>query len=227
MDKNDDSVRQFHELSELAECGKFKEALEKHIWFHEASKHMPGMGGVRLSYALDLWKELAEKYQPAMEALVDLRNNNKEKLLTGRGNFDNFHDLSALNFVLDEKEDTLMVFLEIHKNDPEQAKAYYHVVDQLLVERKEYEICDHYLVDPLAKYSQLQHLHEMNTKLIKTNPEMDNDEFKEFAVDNYVKGVCRLIEVLDAVDKKDVAKEIQRRALQYFDNDDIRRAICF
>lgn len=155
MDKNDDGVREFHELSALAESGRFKEALEKHIWFHEASRQMPGMGGVRLSYALDLWKELAKKYQPAMEALIDLRNRNKETLLEGRGNFDNYHDLSALNFVLGEKEDTLKVFLATHKNDPEQARVYYHVVEDLLVERKEYEICDHYLADPLTKYSHI------------------------------------------------------------------------
>lgn len=226
MDNNDDGVREFHELSALAESGRFKEALEKHIWFHEASRQMPGMGGVRLSYALDSWKELAKKYRPAMEALIDLRIRNKETLLEGRGNFDNFHDLSALNFVLGEKEDTLKVFSAIHKNDPEQARVYYHVVEDLLVERKEYEICDHYLADPLTKYSHIQHLHKMNTKLMKNNPAMEGDEFKSYTTESYVRGICQLIEILLAVHKKDMAKEIQKRALEYFDNEDIRRAIC-
>ena len=40
-------------ICELAENGHYQEALEKHKWFHEESKKSAGMGGVRLSYALE------------------------------------------------------------------------------------------------------------------------------------------------------------------------------
>lgn len=61
---------------------------------------------------------------------------------------------------------------------------------------------------------------------MKNNPAMEDDEFKAYTTESYVRGVCQLIEILLAVHKKDMAKEIQKRALEYFDNEDIRRAIC-
>jgi hypothetical protein len=228
MDVNSeyDGVQDFHELSALAEAGKFKEALDKHLWFHEASREITGMGGVRLSYALDTWMELAEKYSPAMEALINLRNTSRDMLLKGNGTFDNFHDLFAINRVLGDSEDTFSVFVEIHNNYPEQAKRYYQVVEELIVEKKAYDICQCYITDPKKKYSQIQHMHEMNIKLIKNNPVMDNDEFREYTKESFVNGVCQLIEILLALHKNDLAKEIQKQALDYFDNKLIRAAIC-
>jgi len=85
------------ELATITKSGNHKEALDKHIWFHEASKEMPGMGGVRLSFALGLWMKLAEQYPPALEAFIELRNIKKNSLLNGDGGFGDFHDLSAIN----------------------------------------------------------------------------------------------------------------------------------
>lgn len=225
LNAHDDGHQDFHELEALAQAGKYEEALNKHIWFHDASKHMPGMGGVRLSYALDIWLELTKKYPPALETLVDLRNSSKDKLLKGNGTFDDFHDLSAINSTLGEDEDTLLVFYEIDKNYPNQANNYYHVVENLLVDSKAFEICGKYIADPLKKFSYLKHLHEMNIKLINENPEMNDAEFKEYAESSYVNGVCQLIEIMMALGKKDKAKEIQSMALEYFENNLIREAI--
>jgi len=221
-----DGVQAFQELEALAEAGKFEEALDKHLWFHEASKELPGMGGVRLSYALDIWMELAKKYSPAMDALINLRNNNREILLKGDGKFENFHDLSAINQTLGENEDTFMVFLEIHNNHPKQAKSYYHVVEELIVEKQAYDICDKYITDPIKKYSQIQHMHEMNVELMRKSPTMDNDDFKKNTKESYVKEVCRLIEIMSTLEKTDIAEGIQKLALDYLDNEEIRGTIC-
>ncbi len=222
-----DGVKHFHELEALTEKGNFEEALTKHIWFHEASRKFSGMGGVRLSYALDLWLDLAQKYPPAMKALVDLRNNYRELLLKGLGTFDNFHDLSAINQVLGESDNTYSVFVEIHKNYPEHAKRYYHVAEDLVVKMKAYDICAAYITDPIEKYSRIQHMHEMNVSLAKKDPDMDNDEFNEYTNESYTTEVCRLLEVMIALDKKTTAQTIQRMALEYTDNEAIRNAICF
>ena len=77
MNEQEDDQNIIFELAALTKSGKYKEALEKHIWFHEASKEMAGMGGVRLSFALGLWMKLAELYPPAMEAFIALRNFDK------------------------------------------------------------------------------------------------------------------------------------------------------
>ncbi len=225
LDTQEEGIQDFHELESLAEAGKYEEALKKHIWFHEASKKMPGMGGVRLSYALDLWLKLSEKYNPAMEALVDLRDCNKKVLLNGNGSFENFHDLSAINHVLEDNEGTLLVFNEIHNHYPKQAHNYYHVIENLLVEAQAYDVCASYIGDPIEKFSHLKHLHEMNVKILTKNPEMDDDEFREYTESSYVNGVCQLIEIMVALGKADQAKEVQSLALAYLENKSIREAI--
>ena len=226
MDTDDQFINDFDQLSELAEAGKFQEALEKHIWFHEASREMPGMGGVRLSYALDIWLGLAKKHEPAMKALVDLRDKNKKLLLDGKGGFDNFHDLSALNLTLENVDDTFKVFIEIHNDYPEQAKNYFHVVEDLLVERKAYDICEQYLQDPVQKYFQIEHLHKTNIELTKSNPELDSNDFKEYTEQSFVNGVCQLIEILIALKKREVAEEVQQLALKHYHHESIERAMC-
>lgn len=219
-----DGVEDYKELETLAKAGKFKEALDKHLWFHEASRAFPGMGGVRLSYALEIWLELAEMYSPAMDALINTRNNNREILLKGDGTFDNFHDLAAINQTLGESEDTFTLFVEIHNSYPNQAKRYYHVAEKLIVERKAYDICANYITDPIDKYSKIQHMHELNVDLIKKNPDMDNDDFNQYTKESYVNEVCQLIEIMMALDRKDTAEKIKKKALGYFDNDKIRAA---
>lgn len=47
-----------NQICKLTEKGQYKQALEKHLWFHEESKKSPGMAGVRLSYAISAWINL-------------------------------------------------------------------------------------------------------------------------------------------------------------------------
>ena len=48
--------------------GRLDLAAEKYLWFHEnALMYQPSLSGVRLSYALGDWRDLADKYRPAMQ----------------------------------------------------------------------------------------------------------------------------------------------------------------
>jgi len=214
----------FRELGALAEAGKYKEALDKHIWFHEASKEFSGMGGVRLSYALDLWMDLAGKYEPAMDGFLALRTSLQEKLFEGVGDSGDFHDLSAINQTLGDSEDTVRVFMTLHDQFPDQAKRVYHIAEKLLVENKYYDVCAIYLVDAKKKYAHIQHMHEMNVDIANKNPDM-GDEFDQYTKDSYVSEVCQLIEILVALKRNDEAADIQRSALTYFDDEAIRIAV--
>ena len=225
MSEQDNSFNYIEEFCNLFKACKFKEALEKHLWFHEASRDMPGMGGVRLSFALGLWRKLAEEYPPAMEVLIDLKNRNRERLLQGNGNFDIFHDFSSINRELKDDKDTTTVFIEIHKKYPEQADIFYNVAEDSLVSCKAYEICDEYISEPDEKLSEIQYLFRANMRYLTKNPSEDDVEFIEYAEDSYVNAVCRLIEILKGVHKNDIAKDIQSKALEYLDNKTIRAAI--
>ncbi|MBT3056163.1 MAG: hypothetical protein KME69_14945 [Candidatus Thiodiazotropha sp. (ex Codakia orbicularis)] len=214
-----------NQICKLTEKGQYKQALEKHLWFHEESKKSPGMAGVRLSYAISAWINLGNKYPPAIEALKEVRDRNKKVLLSGKGSFQNFHDLSSINHGLNDEKDTLELFLIIDINYPEQAKLYYIVAEDLLITHKKYDVCAKYIGDPIIKYEQLHHMRELNLSIAKSDSEMNDPEFLEYADSSFVKGVLNLIEVLVAIDKREQAIEVQSRALSYFSHADIKQAI--
>ncbi|MGB7934038.1 MAG: hypothetical protein WCH04_17785 [Gammaproteobacteria bacterium] len=219
------SNNDLYEIDALIEDGKFDNALEKHLWFHEASRESPGMGGVRLSFALESWLDLANKYSPAMDSLIQLRDGYKDTLLKGNGTFDNFHDLFAINQYLENDGDTYSVFMKLHENYPEQAKSYYHVVEDIIVEKNRYDICAAYIADPMKKYKHIEKLHKLNKDFSRKHSGPRDKEFGQYTEDSYTKGVCQLIEVLSALGNDDVAKEIQATALKYIDNETIKAAI--
>jgi hypothetical protein len=219
------SNNDLYEIDALIENGKFDKALEKHLWFHEASRESPGMGGVRLSFALESWLDLANKYSPAMDSLIQLRDGYKDSLLKGNGTFDNFHDLFAINLYLKNDGNTYSVFMKLHENYPEQAKSYYHVVEDILIDKKQYDICAAYITDPMKKYKHIEKLHKLNKDFSRKQSGPRDEEFEQYTEESYTKGVCQLIGVLSALGKADVAKEIQMASLKYIENEKIRTAI--
>lgn len=226
MNYKKDNLEIISELAVLTKSGKYQEALDKHIWFHEASKEMSGMGGVRLSFALGLWKKLAKRYPPALEALVELRNSKRDVLLNGNGTFDEFHDLSEINRELEETYDTASVFMQIYKNDPEQSRAYYNLVEDFLVAQKEYEVCGECMGDPHSRYLMIEHMHQVENYYNKTHTDSEYYSLHcELLEERYVKSVCRLLEILKALNKGDIANDIQERSLAYFDSNAIREAL--
>lgn len=61
-------------------AGHYEAALAKHIWFYnEALKINPNMYGVRLSFALSYWKQLADVYPPAKVKLIEARDEAEKK----------------------------------------------------------------------------------------------------------------------------------------------------
>jgi len=213
------------EARKLAEDGKYEEALQKHIWFHEESKKSPGMGGVRLSFALYSWIKLSEKYPPAKRALVDIRDKNEKALLDGTGDFSNFHDLSAINKHLKEEDKTYKSFKALHDKYPKIARRCYQIAKDLLVDNKEYQICGKYIIDPIMEYEKIRYMRELNLSRMRTNSKRSTPRMRQYTDDLFIKNTCQLIEILIGLKKKPEAEEIQKKALRYFDHDKIKRAI--
>lgn len=128
--------------------GRYADALAKHVWYHEhALEHEPAQYGVRLSFALMYWKELAEKYPPALDAMRAARDRAEAKIGEGKAGFGAFHDYQSLNENLDEEQRTLDRFLELRQEAPEVAEQAYRIVEPLLIKAEQYAICGEY-VDP-------------------------------------------------------------------------------
>src|SRR4051812_9051491 len=103
-----DPHKVLNEALTLTKQGKYEEALQKHLWFHEnALKHDKALAAVRLSFALSDWVELGKKYPKARKALVAIRDKNTKSVSEGKGNFDLFMEIAAINRYLNERAKTV------------------------------------------------------------------------------------------------------------------------
>jgi hypothetical protein len=208
----------FDEARTLARQGKYEEALQKHLWFHEnALNHDHSLAGVRLSFALADWIKLGDKYPKAREALVAICDKNTKAISAGNGSFELFYDVSAINGYLGKAPNTVALFKTLHEKQPALAKRCYDVAEKDLAARGDYPLCSSYIPDALAR---LDVIKEMREQYLKNNPEL-----KDYAEKSFVEETCRVIEILVRAGRKLDAEKLREHALAVLDEPAIRQAV--
>ena len=121
--------------------GLYEQALAKFLWFHHnALKHYDGLSGVRLSFALGYWWNLAAEYIPAGDAFVQTRNAT-EAAFRQNLDFDLFNELASLNQQLGDEMRTADLFTEVANSDEDAAGRLYHVAERYLIGNGRYHEC--------------------------------------------------------------------------------------
>lgn len=104
--------------------GRYAEALDGLLWFHaNALGESDAWYGVRLSYALNDWRELAGLYPPAMAALCATRTATAAALLRGEADRHGFNDVESIDKKLGQNEQTYALYLLLEEQQPELAEA--------------------------------------------------------------------------------------------------------
>lgn len=162
-----DAAKQF------AQEGRFAEALERHEWFHRhALEHHPAYYGVRLSFALAAWKELGEKYPPALESLCRVRDEGVASLRAGDASDSLFHDVVSINHTLEEDESTVALFRELEASDPEAAMRRFRCMKEVAL-AKAPDLFLHYTNDLLSYLQDQRRLHLDSKASRRRLPQMD------------------------------------------------------
>ena len=126
---------------DFADAGKYAEALERHEWYHRNALRIdPAQSGVRLSFALSSWKELADQYPPALASLKAIRDANIEDLLAGKGEADTFHDVACIDTKLGEEAATVTLFKALDARQPAFAAECFRFVQETLLDKDESEL---------------------------------------------------------------------------------------
>ncbi|MDJ0749530.1 MAG: hypothetical protein QNJ11_08595 [Woeseiaceae bacterium] len=129
------------------EEGRLGLAALKYLWYHEnALRYEPSLAGVRLSYALNDWRELADKYPPALQDMVLVRDRAEESVRLSDDDFSAFQDFVALNDVLDDDGRTIALFKWLDQNNRHFARSVYIVAQDALVDAGELPLCEKYIV---------------------------------------------------------------------------------
>ena len=130
-------------------AGRYPQALADFAWFHEHALRLDrAYYGVRLSFALGYWKELADAYPPALEALEAVRAGAARALLGGEGDRALFHDVVAIDRMLGRPRDTHELFRTLWTARPDLARACRDLAVEPVAEAGDYALAAQCLPHP-------------------------------------------------------------------------------
>jgi hypothetical protein len=212
------------EVDRLTADGRWQEALEKHIWFHNhILEKNPSYYGVRLSFALSRWVELGQKYPKALAALTEIRDSKTERLLKGEHDRELFHDVMAINRYLKQSSATVDLFKRLEKTSPKFAVDIYSMADESLLEAQEYSLARKYMGDPIARLESAQQNLQEGLARAKSMP--SGDAARRASECIFIDEVVGLIAILKNTSEAPLAKHVQTEALKTLENSQIKDAL--
>jgi len=204
----------YHAAQAAAEAGRYEEALREHIWFHDhALEEEPALYGVRLSYALGDWAELANRYPPALTALKAIRDTKSERLVQGDGDRRLFHDVRAINEHLDQQASTYELFVRLQETNPAVAEKCADLAMAAIVGAKDFGLARKLVRDPdnaIRKWSRI--LNE-DVADLPNEPPSKASRLLDAYVHYYVTQVRLLLDVFIGVGELEIAKSLRESAL--------------
>jgi len=135
---------------EWRQAGRFEEALRAHQWYHANVLELDEAAyGVRLSFALADWVDLAREYRPALDALTETRSQAAAAAVGHPPDYEAFHDALAIDRALGQEAPAYDLILDVESAHPQQLDGFYnHEVFSVLCHRGEYRRCRRWMWDP-------------------------------------------------------------------------------
>lgn len=132
-----------------AAARRYNVALAKQLWFHNnAARYNRGLSAVRTSFALGYWRQLADAYPPALDALKRARDEAWSTTMSGADTtlaLPSFRDFAALNRTLGEESRTATAFAQLDREKPEIARRVALAARPALIRAKEFDLCARYV----------------------------------------------------------------------------------
>jgi len=204
-------------------AGRYETALAKHVWFHQNALSIhPSLYGVRLSFALSYWWELATEYPAALTKLKEIRDTAEGNVRGGKNVRESFHDMESINDHLDEQSKTKELFESLHENDPKTAKEVFDLAQPSLIKGKAYVLVGKY-ISPKDDFGKMREGYRQNKKLA------DDTRFGarhlEFANKKFANDSTTLVAILTLNDRKKESEEIAASARAEWDDDSFHAAL--
>jgi type II secretory pathway pseudopilin PulG len=231
----------------LTEEGSYEEALQRYLWYFDHSRSDDTQRGVRLSFALSDWMNLAGHYPKAKQALIEIRDAEAQRFSDGGGYADLFQGASFINHYLNDDNATVALFGIVEQKDPALAGQCYIWAQEALVQNGDYEKCLHYIGDPQAAFQQicssrtqrqtfdsrqaerqkqlmnrLQAMGQTNQALTRIPPFFAPPPFAD---ENFVRETRQLIEILVGAGRKADAGKIQSQAMAVLEDARLKSAV--
>jgi hypothetical protein len=220
-----DAAARLHQAQSAAIEGRHEEALREYIWFHNhALRHQPSLYGVRLSFALWYWMELARVYPKARRELERIRARKTKILRSGRGTRDLFHDVTAINEHLRRPRETYRLFRKLRVRQPRLASRCAMIAMPAIVGSRDFELARRYLRRPEERVARLAA--RLNKDIAGLKEGASRTPARHAYTQNYCRDVRMLIVVLRGVRERDRAAEIRGSALGLVNSRSVRKAVA-
>lgn len=212
---------------EAAAAGRHAEALRGYEWFHRnALRHDRAFYGVRLSFALLYWTELAKVYPKAGQSLERIRRDKTTALRNGRGNRETFHDVVSINDHLDKERDTYRLFVNLDGKRPAVAAKCASLAMPALVRYRDFKRARRHLKDPEALLSRRASLFKEGIKWSNSKTRKWKAASREAHIRIYCKDVALLMAILRGCGERAKAAELRMRALTLVDPASLRKLVA-
>lgn len=178
-------------------AGSYFEALEKYEYFfdHALDGDPASLYGVRLSYCLNEWSRLGQKFPPAKIRLQQKREE-ALSLLHETRDPERFHDYIAICKYLGCTDLPVEQFLGFHNEDEDLASIIVRFIWNQLVERGLWKVCMAYLNNPREKYDTCMRKFDQAMAVCKSDETLGGKSFESQIKGWYIKDVSNILLVL-------------------------------
>lgn len=205
--------------------GRYAEALAQFLWFHHhALVEMPSMYGVRRSFALSSWKELANVYPDAMRALENERAQAAKALLHGEADIEAFRDVVAIDRYLNGNALSYAMYVELAAAQPVLAKQCANAALPFIVAAKDYQLAAQIMDDAEARIAHETDRFNHEIRRLQGRPVMRVPQ--RWAVTRICSnGIGLVLDILHGSGRDDEARRLRARALKLIQSPSARRAV--
>jgi hypothetical protein len=216
-----DPSQLLHSAARDTRDGSHARALAKFLWFHHnAVRYHFALDGVRLSFALGYWMELASVYPPARAAFIRTRDETEAAFRDDPPNVELFNDLAALNRELGDGARTAELFVSTARDDHATAKALYRIAEPFLVAAGRFDACGPFL-DPPPRLSDAADVFKMMKSMEEAEPAGEHRP-PPLARSFYIHDVATLIGLLVLNHRAEEAASAHEQALTVLDDAEFR-----
>ena len=162
------------------------------------------------------WKNLADRYPPAMKALRKSRDTAHQaaRRQKGRAAQQQYADFAAINEYLDEEPKTVRFFKWLHKHRPKLARDVYHRAEDVLARANEFKLCGAY-IDSGEQFARIRHVFRVNMRLAR---EESGREHEEYSYNSFSEKTTRLVALLTLNGRTKEARQVVVRARRVWPN---------
>ena len=222
----DDARQVLRDAREATLRGAHAEALEKYLWFHHhALEHSPALAGVRLSFAISEWVELANTYPPALEALESIQSNNLRVLHEGSCERLRFHEFASINRYLGRFELTTSLFAELAERQPEFAHMCFRPALPALVRTRSFALARRFISSSSEQVD--NHFGQLATELNR-RPRTDHHDA---LIGVFATRLRQLLNIFEELGENEEANLLQSRAINALtnplDQEELRRQLLW